>query len=224
MGLNDYKINSFSKPVSALDDTPQMSAAELKEWFDSNSANELKNSVNGIIDELKDVDVSKQHTHDNKDILDNITEVLNETHDSLTLQIHDEHVHAENTYATKEEVSITYATKTELTTKANALKEDINEVADILSNIETALDDIIDSKGVLMFYLEYKHYLAPIGTWSDFINSTYNDGTFMVLEENGMSYVVVDDLKVCNIMADPVRLTDEIMQSYYYKLLDVEEM
>ena len=51
MALSDYKINAFSKPVSALGDTPQMSAAELKEWFDSNSTNELKNSVNGIIDE-----------------------------------------------------------------------------------------------------------------------------------------------------------------------------
>ncbi len=51
MALPDYKINAFSKPVSALGDTPQMSAAELKEWFDSNSTNELKNSVNGIIDE-----------------------------------------------------------------------------------------------------------------------------------------------------------------------------
>ncbi len=52
MALSDYKITSFSKPVSALDDTPQMSAAQLKEWFDSNSANEIKTSINGIVDEV----------------------------------------------------------------------------------------------------------------------------------------------------------------------------
>lgn len=52
MALNDYKITSYSKPVSALDDTPQMSAAQLKEWFDSNSANEIKTSINGIVDEV----------------------------------------------------------------------------------------------------------------------------------------------------------------------------
>lgn len=94
MALSDYRINSFTKPVSALDDKPQMSAAQLKEWFDSNSTKELKESVNGLIDELgealsgkvdtadgkglssndyTDEDKAKVHTHTNKAILDKIT-------------------------------------------------------------------------------------------------------------------------------------------------------
>lgn len=52
MSLNDHKITSFAKPVSALADKPKMTAAELKAWFDSNSTNEVKNAVNGIIDAL----------------------------------------------------------------------------------------------------------------------------------------------------------------------------
>lgn len=50
--LSDYRITGFEKPVSALPDVPQISAQELKAWFDSNSVNELKDSVNGIIDAL----------------------------------------------------------------------------------------------------------------------------------------------------------------------------
>lgn len=94
MALSDHKINSFEKPVSALADKPQMSAAELKAWFDSNSTGEIKTSINGLIDELAEelggkVDVSdgkglssndytdedkaKVHTHANKAILDEIT-------------------------------------------------------------------------------------------------------------------------------------------------------
>lgn len=94
MALSDHKINSFEKPVSALADKPQMSAAELKAWFDSNSTGEIKTSINGLIDELAEelggkVDVSdgkglssndytdedkaKVHTHANKAILDAIT-------------------------------------------------------------------------------------------------------------------------------------------------------
>ena len=94
MALSDYRINSFTKPVSALDDKPQMSAAQLKEWFDSNSTKELKESVNGLIDELgealsgkvdtadgkdlssndyTDEDKAKVHEHANKAVLDKIT-------------------------------------------------------------------------------------------------------------------------------------------------------
>lgn len=50
--LNDYKINTFSKPVSALADRPRITAAELKAWFDSNSTNEIKTSINNLIDAL----------------------------------------------------------------------------------------------------------------------------------------------------------------------------
>ena len=52
MSLNDYKINTFSKPVSALADRPRITAAELKAWFDSNSTNEIKTSINSLIDAL----------------------------------------------------------------------------------------------------------------------------------------------------------------------------
>lgn len=52
MSLNDYKINTFSKPVSALADRPRITAAELKAWFDSNTTNEIKSSINSLIDAL----------------------------------------------------------------------------------------------------------------------------------------------------------------------------
>ena len=52
MSLNDYKINTFSKPVTALADRPRITAAELKAWFDSNSTNEIKTSINSLIDAL----------------------------------------------------------------------------------------------------------------------------------------------------------------------------
>ncbi len=71
MALSDYRINSFTKPVSALDDKPQMSAAQLKEWFDSNSTKELKESVNGLIDELGEVLSGKVDTADGKDLSSN---------------------------------------------------------------------------------------------------------------------------------------------------------
>ena len=50
--LKDRKITGFTKPVSALADTPKMSAQKLKEWFDSNSTVELKTALNGAIDDL----------------------------------------------------------------------------------------------------------------------------------------------------------------------------
>ena len=50
--LKDRKITGFAKPVSALADTPKMSAQKLKEWFDSNSTVELKTALNGVVDDL----------------------------------------------------------------------------------------------------------------------------------------------------------------------------
>ena len=50
--LKDRKITGFARPVSALADTPHMSAQKLKEWFDSNSTGELKTALNGAIDDL----------------------------------------------------------------------------------------------------------------------------------------------------------------------------
>lgn len=55
MSLEDKKITNFSKPVSEMPDVPGAAgytAAQVKEWFDSNSSVEIKNSVNGIIDFL----------------------------------------------------------------------------------------------------------------------------------------------------------------------------
>ena len=55
MSLEDKKITNFSKPVSEMPDVPGAAgytAAQVKEWFDSNSSVELKNSVNGVIDFL----------------------------------------------------------------------------------------------------------------------------------------------------------------------------
>lgn len=54
--LKNRKITGFAKPVTALADTPKMSAQKLKEWFDSNSTGELKTAVNGMIDDLTSSD------------------------------------------------------------------------------------------------------------------------------------------------------------------------
>ena len=56
--MNTRKITTFSRPVSALADRPQMSAAELKAWFDSNSTNELKTGFNSLLDELDGLNIS----------------------------------------------------------------------------------------------------------------------------------------------------------------------
>ncbi len=97
MGIEEYKITGFKKPVTALADTPQMGADELKAWFDSNSMDELKTSVNGIIDSVladeaaiagkvdkeagkglstndyTDAEKAKSHTHANASVLDATT-------------------------------------------------------------------------------------------------------------------------------------------------------
>lgn len=52
MGLVDRKIKAFTKPVSNLADRPQMSAAQLKAWFDSNTEVEVRDAFNGLIDDL----------------------------------------------------------------------------------------------------------------------------------------------------------------------------
>lgn len=51
MALIDRKVSDWSQSVSSLDDKPQMTAADLKAAFDSNS-NQLKPAINGIIDDL----------------------------------------------------------------------------------------------------------------------------------------------------------------------------
>ena len=55
MSLKDLKIQAFTEPVSDLPDNPSQSgitAEELKRRFDANANNELKPSVNGIVDFL----------------------------------------------------------------------------------------------------------------------------------------------------------------------------
>ena len=56
MGINDLKIQAYSKPVSSLSNNPTqdgITAQELKERFDANANNEIKASINGIIEFLE---------------------------------------------------------------------------------------------------------------------------------------------------------------------------
>lgn len=50
--LEDYLINGYAHSVSELDDVPDMSADELKAVFDARSNEEIKESINGIIETL----------------------------------------------------------------------------------------------------------------------------------------------------------------------------
>jgi len=55
MALTDNKINTFTKPVSTMPDSPTQSgltATQIKAWFDSNTVTECKTSINGIVDGL----------------------------------------------------------------------------------------------------------------------------------------------------------------------------
>lgn len=49
--ITDFKIDAFENPISKLPDAPQLSAPELKAYFDS-SPDELKNALNRTIGEL----------------------------------------------------------------------------------------------------------------------------------------------------------------------------
>ena len=51
MALNDHKIAAWTNPIVGEADRPQRSASSMKAVFDSNS-NQLKDSVNGLIDDL----------------------------------------------------------------------------------------------------------------------------------------------------------------------------
>ena len=55
MAITDYRIEEFSSPVSKMPDNPTkegLSAEEIKAWFDSKADNEIKTSINGIIDHI----------------------------------------------------------------------------------------------------------------------------------------------------------------------------
>lgn len=51
MALTDRMVSQWEQPVISLEDKPKMMANELKEAFDSNT-NQLKQVINGIIDDL----------------------------------------------------------------------------------------------------------------------------------------------------------------------------
>ena len=59
MAITDYRIEEFSNPVSKMPDNPTkegFSVEEIKAWFDSNAENEIKTSINGIVDYLENKD------------------------------------------------------------------------------------------------------------------------------------------------------------------------
>ena len=59
MDIKDYKIDMYSNPVSILPDSPTqagMTAAQLKAAFDANANDEIKTSINGIIDSVSEQD------------------------------------------------------------------------------------------------------------------------------------------------------------------------
>lgn len=56
--IPDFKIEAFQKPISNLPDVPQLSAPELKAYFDA-SPEELKKAVNGTIDTLSGLEGAK---------------------------------------------------------------------------------------------------------------------------------------------------------------------
>ncbi len=55
MSISNYRLSQFEKSIASLPDRPAehgFSAQQLKELFDSRTDNEVKESINGIIDEL----------------------------------------------------------------------------------------------------------------------------------------------------------------------------
>lgn len=132
MALSDYKINAFSKPVSALGDTPQMSAAELKEWFDSNSTNELKNSVNGIIDETVAELSGKVDKTEGKVLSTN--DYTNEEKQKVALAVTQAEL---DTYATKEELP---KWKTLIDTTLTEEQAGVSEIILAIEDVEAFLN------------------------------------------------------------------------------------
>lgn len=77
VALEERKIAAFAKPVSSLPDQPSQAgytAAELKAAFDSN-AEELRQAMNGLIDDIVEIVIGKLHEHGNKEVLDSIAGV-----------------------------------------------------------------------------------------------------------------------------------------------------
>lgn len=69
MSLENYKINTYLNPVASLPDKPSemgMTAAELKAAFDANANNEIKESINAVIDHVVSQDESNANTFENK--------------------------------------------------------------------------------------------------------------------------------------------------------------
>jgi len=82
MAFNDYKINSYAKNIKDLSNRPTddgMTAAQLKAFFDGRGDDEIKSSINGLIDELVNLELNKvPHSNDVKGIRingDNVIEI-----------------------------------------------------------------------------------------------------------------------------------------------------
>ena len=52
LSLSDRKITSYSKNIVDLADKPNLTAQELKAYFDGRTDEEIKTAINGIIDDL----------------------------------------------------------------------------------------------------------------------------------------------------------------------------
>lgn len=59
MGIEQYKITQFQKLIANLPDIPNLDPQELKMYFDS-SPEELRQSLNNLIDTLKSIDGAKE--------------------------------------------------------------------------------------------------------------------------------------------------------------------
>ncbi|MDO4493827.1 MAG: hypothetical protein Q4C53_08090 [Clostridia bacterium] len=59
--LNDRKINAWANPIASEADRPNRSAADMKRIFDSNT-NELKDALNGAIDDVQAGEVALSFT------------------------------------------------------------------------------------------------------------------------------------------------------------------
>lgn len=113
--IEDRKITSWTNPVVNEADRPNRSAADMKSIFDSNS-NQLKTSLNGIVDDIKDgafqVDFSEavtlaqiSPTDDMYTILGKLAKFFTEAQTAIdTVQIDEDHpnrfLSADGTYKT----------------------------------------------------------------------------------------------------------------------------
>lgn len=60
MSLSDHKISAYGTSISALEDKPKLSAAELKALFDSRTDKEVKQAINGLIEALMAAEAAEE--------------------------------------------------------------------------------------------------------------------------------------------------------------------